>query len=262
MKPMSLNGRKIGGGIIVATGLVALIIPFLLIPSIQPVTTPPPPPGGNHGGNNGGGNGGTTPPCTRNCLPPPCTVNCAQSSDNLSPTTTIQITSMFAWARDKTQFYYPNFTITLHAVDDENLSSIILNDTGTVANFQAHGKTSVATFTVTASGLHTLSYYSTDQAGNKETPHRSVAGLAKPDLSDLQSLIANSGIDNAGIKNALTVKVETAQDQLLMNQTPNALSALVNQLNALAGKHDLDQDQVDIMFMIISAISAQQTVVS
>jgi hypothetical protein len=162
---------------------------------------------------------------------------------------------MLAWARDNVQLYYPNFTITLHAVDDENLSSIILNDTGTVSNFQSHGKTSTATLTVTTRGLHMLTYYSTDKAGNKETTHRTVAGLAIPDLSDLQSLIANSGIDNAGIKNSLTVKVETAQDQLAVNQDPSGLNALANQLNALGGKHNLDQAQVDLMLMMISAIT-------
>jgi hypothetical protein len=182
-------------------------------------------------------------------------VNCSQPNDNKPPTTTAQITGMLAWVRDNVQFYYPNFTITLHAVDDENLSSIILNDTGTVSNFQAYGKTSTATLTVTTRGLHTLTYYSADKAGNRETTHRTVAGLAKPDLSDLQSLIANSGIDSTGIKNALTVKVETAHDRIVVNQDTNSLNALANQLSALAGKHNLDQGQVDLMLMMISAIT-------
>jgi hypothetical protein len=241
------NRRKIGGGILVATGLVALIVPFLLIPSIQPVTTPPPPPGGNHGGNNGGGKGGTTPTCT---------INCGQSTDNQPPQTTIHMTGMIQWPREDTPFYYPNFTITLHALDDENLSSIILNDTGRVTNFHVQGRTSLATITITANGLHMLSYYSTDQAGNKEAPRHTIIGLAKPDLSDLQSLIANSGINNAGIKNALTVKVETAQDQLAVNQSLDALNALSNQINSLGGKHGLDQAQADLILAVIRSITA------
>ena len=152
-------------------------------------------------------------------------------------------------------FYYPNFTITLHAVDDKNLSRITLNDTGTVRTFQAHGLTSTAAITITMNGLHTLSYYSTDKAGNKETPHQATVGLSKSNLTDLQDLLANSGLDNAGIKNALTVKFETAQDQLAKNQSPDALNALSNQLNALAGNHGLDQAQVDLMQMMISAIT-------
>ena len=238
---MTLNRRKIGGTSLVLTGLVALIIPFLLFSNIQPAITTPPPPGGN----NHGGNGGTTPPCT---------VSCAQSNDNQLPVTTLRITGQIKWLRDKTPFYYPNFTITLHAVDDKNLSSILLNDTGTVTSIHAKGKTFNATITITTEGRHTLSYFSTDQAGNKETPHREVVGLSRPDLLDLQNLITNSGLDNAGIKNAVTMKVETAQDQLAKNQFPDALNALSNQLNALAGKHGLDQAQVDLMQMMISAI--------
>jgi len=239
---MTLNRRKIGGTALVLTGLVALIIPFLLFSNIQPAIAPPPPPSGN----NHGGNGGTTPSCT---------VNCVQSSDNQPPETTIRINGQIEWLRDKTPFYYPNFTITLHAVDDGNLSSILLNDAGTVTSFHAQGKTFNTTITITTEGRHTLSYFSTDQAGNKETPHREVVGLSRPDLLDLQNLITNSGLDNAGIKNALTMKVETAQDQLDKNQTPDSLSALSDQLNALAGKHGLDQAQVDLMQVMISAIT-------
>jgi len=241
---MALNRRKIGGGALVVTGLLALVIPFLLFSNIQPVTTPPPPPPPT--GNNHGGNGGTTPSCT---------INCARSTDNQPPQTTVRITGKMEWLRDNTPFYYPNFTITLHATDDENLSSIVLNDTGIVTNFHVQGRTSIATLTVTTKGLHMLSYYSTDRAGKKETAHRAVAGLAKPDLSDLENLILNSSVDNAGIKNALTAKVETARDQLGRNQDPNSLTPLANQLNALAGKHGLDQAQVDLMVMLISAIT-------
>src|SRR6266567_2077723 len=236
MKTMALNRRKMGGGALVVTGLVALIIPFLLFSNTQPVTTPPPPPPPR--GNNHGGNGGTTPSCT---------INCARSTDNQPPVTTIEITGKIEWPRGDIPFYYPDFTVTLHAVDDENLSSIILNDTGTVSTFHAHGLTSTTTITITMNEIHTLSYYSIDKASNKETPHQVLVGLTKPDLSDLQGLITNSGLDNAGIKNALTVKVETAKGQLAKNQSPNALNALSNQLSALAGKHGLDQDRADLM---------------
>ena len=171
--------------------------------------------------------GGTTPSCT---------VNCPQSSDNQPPQTTVRITSKIEWPRGNTHFYYQNFTVTLHAVDDENLSSIILNDTGTASTFDAHGLIATSTIIITLNGLHALSYYSTDKTGNKETPHHAVVGLSRPDLSDLQGLIRDSGLDNAGIKSALTVKVETAQDQLAKNQSLDALNALSNQLNALAGR--------------------------
>jgi hypothetical protein len=244
MKTMRLNRRKIGGGALVVTGLIALIIPFLLFYNIQPVTTPPPPP--PPAGNNHGGNGGTRPSCT---------INCARSTDNQPPVTAIKITGQIEWSRGSIPFYYPNFTVTLHAVDDENLSSIILNDTGTMSTFHAHGLTSSTTITITMNGLHTLSYYSIDKAGNKEIPHQAVVGLTKPDLSDIQVLITNSGLDNPGIKNALTEKVETAQDQLAKSQSPDALNALSNQLNALAGKHGLDQGQADLMQLMISAIT-------
>jgi len=87
-------------------------------------------------------------------------------------------------------------------------------------------------------------------------PHHAIVGLAKPDLSDLQSLIANSGIDNAGIKNALTVKIESARDQLAMNHSPVALNTLSNQINSLEGKHGLDQAQVDLILAVIRSITA------
>ena len=241
---MVSSRRKIGAGILIVAGLVALIIPFLFAPNVQHATTPPPPPGGN----NHGGGGGTTPPCT---------MNCAASTDNEPPQTTIQLTGRLSWPRNDVHYYYPNFTITLHAVDDENLSSIILNDTGYVSTFHVHGLASTEQTTITVNGLHKLSYYSIDQAGNKETAHQSIVGLSKPDLSDLKNLIANSGVDNTGIKNALAVKVETAQDQLARNQPPNALNALAKQLAALEEKHGLIHAQVDQMLMIISAITGK-----
>src|SRR3989442_14555890 len=82
--------------------------------------------------------------------------------------TTVQITSKIEWPRGNPHFYYQNFTVTLHAVDDENLSSIILNDTGTASTFDAHGLIATSTIIITLNGLHALSYYSTDKTGNKE----------------------------------------------------------------------------------------------
>jgi hypothetical protein len=144
----------------------------------------------------------------------------------------------------------------LHALDDENLSSIILNDTGTVTSFHAQGRTASDIVAITITGLHALPYYLVDKAGNKERPHLEVVGVANPDLSDLKNLVTNSAIDNPGIENALIVKIEEAQDQLAANQSLAGLNALTNQLNVLAGKHGLDQTRVDLMRMIISAITA------
>jgi hypothetical protein len=250
---MKLNRRNIGGGILIATGIIAFIIPFLFIHSTQHGTPTPPPP---TGGNNHGNNGGTTPPCRTNC---PGT----GAKDNQAPITNIQITGMIHWLRGNITYYYPNFTITLRATDDGYLTSIHIDfpcfEACPVFTFPVSGKTANVSLTVTFPGLHSFYYYSIDQAGNLETPHLAVAGLAKPDVSDLQNIINNSGIDNAGIKNSMDAKVQAAQDRLSRGQPPNSLNALSNQLNALAGKHGLDQATVDLLQSMIAVIIGAQS---
>ncbi len=103
-------------------------------------------------------------------------------------------------------------------------------------------------------GLHKLTYWTADKAGNNETPHATTARLAKPDLSDLLSLIANSHIDNHGIKNALSVKAEHAQDEQAAGHDPN-LDSLANQIIALSGKHGLDQDLANMLLAIIKILA-------
>ncbi len=241
--------RKIAGGILVTAGVLAIIIGLVLPPMIQPAATIPPP---SPGGNSHGGSGGTTPPCTTSCTPPTCTMNCTPpQTDTQAPTTTIKINGPLAWNRTGVGYYYPNFTITLTATDDENISRIILNDTGTITTFAGTGNTTTVTTTITTAELHTIWYYSNDTAGNKETPQLATVGLAVPDASDLESTINNSRIDNAGIKNAMDAKVRSG-----------ALNALSNQLNALDGKHGLDQATVDLLQAMITAITSNQNATS
>ncbi len=242
--------RKIAGGTLVTAGILAIILGLLLPPIIQPAATTPPPP--SPGGNTHGGSGSTTPPCATNCTPPTCTVNCTPpQTDTQAPTTTMKISGPLAWNRTGILYYYPNFTITLTATDDENISSIILNDTGTITTFNGTGNTTTVTTTITTTELHTIWYYSNDTAGNKETPQLATAGLAVPDASDLENIINNSRIDNAGIKNAMDAKVRSG-----------ALNALSNQINALNGKHGLDQATVDLLQAMITAITSNQNATS
>src|SRR2546422_3401966 len=169
----------------IIAGLTALAIPFLLRSSSPSGTTTPPPPGGTtppSGGSSGSGNGGDTTP----------------------PQTTLAVTGVFRFPREGYDYYYPNLTITLHAADDVNLSTVYLNDTGMVRAWNVSGTFANLTWTVTNLGLHNLTYWSADKAGNNETRHAITTRLAKPDLNDLLSLIANSHIDNQGIKNALS----------------------------------------------------------
>jgi hypothetical protein len=60
-------------------------------------------------------------------------------------------------------------------------------------------------------------------------------------ISNVIATLRNAGcIDNAGIANALTSKLSAAQGSLNRNDTPeavNTLRALLNQLQAQAGKH-------------------------
>ena len=229
----------------IATGIMLFIIPLLFTFPIQPASTTPPPTGGSkHGGNNGGGS--TT--------PPPCTTNCEGSTDMQPPITTIAMTGAMKWSRNGITYFSPNVTVTLHAVDDQNLTSIILTDNGTVTSFTAQSRSSTTVLTLTNRGLHVLSYYAIDKAANRETAHKSAVGLDKPDLSDIRNSIIASNIDNMGIKNALLAKVSRAEAQIAAGQQPNALNALSNQLNALSGKHGLDQATVDLIEKMITSI--------
>ncbi len=106
---------------------------------------------------------------------------------------------------------------------------------------------------MTNPGLHKLTYWSADKAGNNETPHTATARLAKPDLTDLLSLIAHSHIDNHGIMKALSVKTEHAQDEQAAGQYPRALE-LAHQVKALSGKHRLEQGLENMLLAIIKII--------
>jgi hypothetical protein len=102
-----------------------------------------------------------------------------------------------------------------------------------------------------------LEYYSTDKAGNKEAPHSAVRGIASPSLSDLADSINNSGIDNAGIKNALLGKVAAAEAEQSRGGPLNILNVLLNQLNALEGKHGLSSSTVANIEAMVQAILAE-----
>jgi hypothetical protein len=104
-----------------------------------------------------------------------------------------------------------------------------------------------------------LEYYSTDKAGNKEAPHSAVRGIGSPSFSDLSDLINNSGIDNSGIKNALLAKVAVAEAEQSRGGSLNSLNALLNQLNALEGKHGLDGSTVANMEAMIQVILRKAT---
>jgi hypothetical protein len=243
-KTMNVNRRKLGGGLLLATGVILFVIPFLLTPPIEPATTTPPPTSGSkHGGSSGGGTS-----------PPRCVTNCQASKDTQPPLTTIQATGQLEWPRNSITYFYPNVTVTLHAVDDQNLTSITLNDNGSITNFAARSLSSSATLTLTTTGLHMLSYYATDKAGNRETAHKTTVGLNKPNLSDIQNVIMSSNIEVAGIKNALVAKVSAAEAQIAADQKPTALNHLSNQLNALDGKHELDQATVYLIEAMIASI--------
>lgn len=103
----------------ILAGPTALIIPFLFHgPSPSGTTTPPPPVRGGttplSGGNGGGSASG------------------GGSQDTSLPQTTISIRAPFDFPRAGNIYYYPNFTSTLHALDDMNLSTVSLNEAGTV----------------------------------------------------------------------------------------------------------------------------------
>ncbi len=225
--------RKAGAATLIVALIIAFSTPFLFQAPPKSLGTIPPPGDGN-GGNGVGGGGGQT--------------------DTQAPQTTINIAGPMRFMRAGVPYFYPNFTITLRATDTSNLSMIILNDTGTPTIFHVNGTSAQASLVVNVAGLHHLWYYSIDKAGNRETPHSKDASIARPELIDLIDLIENSNIDNDGIKNALTAKVRAAQHQLDSGYNMNSLNALVNQLNALEGKHGLDSETVQALLHIISIL--------
>lgn len=176
--------------------------------------------------------------------------------DTEAPRTTISVAGLVRFMRAGVQYFYPNITITLRATDNASLSMIILNDTGTPTIFQVDGTSVQVSLVVNAKGAHQLWYYSIDKAGNRETPQSRDVSIARPELIDLIHLIENSNVDNDGVKNALTAKVRAAQHQLDSGHNMNSLDALVNQLNALVGKHGLDPETVQALLGIISVLTS------
>ncbi len=183
-------------------------------------------------------------------------VRAPSAGDTQAPRTTISVRGPVHFQRMGVPYFWPNFTITLHAMDDMNLSRIVFNDNGTVTTWNVMGKAANVSLTVTVMGLHSLQYYSVDQARNKEDASRNriQAGVDRPKVSDLVQLIIRSNIDNSGIINALLAKVETAQDQADLGHDLNGLSALVNQITAMTDKHSLDQETADNLLATIAAI--------
>ncbi|MBO0888236.1 hypothetical protein J2P12_03965 [Candidatus Bathyarchaeota archaeon] len=244
-----LNRRR-SFAIIVIAAVVLGVFSALLLRQPTPLTTSPKPGGGGGGGNgSGGGSGGGG-------------GQGSGASDTEAPVTSIMIVGHgYSFMRSGMQYYSGNFTVTLNATDDQEVASIHLQDNSTGFAFlklsqSESGHSSWASTTIYGRGLHMLEYYSTDKAGNSETPHSAVRGIASPSLSDLSDLIKNSAIDNAGIKNALLAKVAAAQGQESRSGAMNSLNALVNQLNALEGKHGLDSATVANMEAMIQAILA------
>ena len=120
--------------------------------------------------------------------------------------------------------------------------------------FPVNGTAAEVSIVMTTMGQHWLQYYSIDKAGNKETLHSETAGIARPELADLLDIIENSNIDNDGIKNALSAKVRAAQHHLDMGHSLNTLKALMNQLDAIEGKHGLDSETVRSILAIIAVM--------
>ncbi len=204
-------------------------------PLAQPAGPKPPTPGGGgNGGGNGGGTGGGG----------------GATKDTEAPTTSIAIVGhgyWFTWSG--IEYYTGNCTVTLNATDNVDVAHIFLKDNQSsvvlpTPHWSDGGRIAWTSTTITAPGLHVLQYYSTDNSSNVEMAHSATLGIGKPLLSDLASLIVNSGIDNAGIKNALLAKVNAAEGQRSRGLPMNSLNALVNQLNALDGKHGLDNATV------------------
>lgn len=201
--------------------------------------------GGNGGNYRGGGSGGGTG---------------GGSKDTQPPTTIVTIVGHgFSFARSEVAYYSTNFTVALNATDDEKVAAIYLWDNGSVVSLPAltwsgSGDAAWTSTTITASGLHMLSYYSMDNSSNTEAAHNFSRGIGKPLLSDLANLITNSGIDNAGIKNAMIAKVSAAMSEQANGQPMHSLDALVNQLNALDGKHGLDNMTVQNIEAAIQTI--------
>lgn len=243
--------RRSGAILMIAVGVLAVYAGFLLhaasIESAGP--KPPPPGGGGNSGRNGGGSGGGG------------GSGQGGTADTLAPTTSISIVGHgYVFVRSGIQYYSGNATVTLNATDDRKVASIYLQDNGsmlTLALLQwSHNDRSAwTTTTITAGGLHLLEYYSVDNSSNTEPAHVASVGIGKPGLSDLYNLITDSGVDNSGILNALLAKVRSAEGEQARGQPMNSLNALVNQLNALEGKHGLDSGTVARIEALIQQIA-------
>ena len=244
-----LNRRRTAAIAIIVIGVIGVYVGLLLRqPTVQP-SAPKPPTTGGGGGNGGNTNGGGTGRGSG-----------SGSKDTQPPTTIIAIVGhSFTFTRSGVQYYSNNFTVTLNATDDEKIAAIYLWDNQSAVTLPAltwsnGGDTAWASITMTASGLHLLSYYSMDNASNTEAARNVSRGIGKPLLSDLSNLIINSSIDNAGIKNAMLAKVSAATGEQANGQPMHSLDALVNQLNALDGKHGLDNTTVQNIEVMITSI--------
>lgn len=241
-----LNRRRTAAIAIIVIGIIGVYVGLLLRqPTVQPTAPKPPTPGGGGNGGNasGGGSGGGT-------------------KDTQPPTTIVTIVGHgYSFTRSRVAYYSTNFTVALDATDDEKVSAIYLWDNGSAVSlppltWSSSGEAAWTSTTITTSGLHILSYYSMDNSSNTEVAHNVSRGIGKPLLSDLANMITKSGIDNAGIKNAMLATVSAAMTEQATGKPMQSLDALLNQLNALDGKHGLDKATVTGMESMIRQILA------
>jgi hypothetical protein len=91
-------------------------------------------------------------------------------------------------------------------------------------------------------GTHTFSVTATDNVDNAATKSVTFSIIVTPDSleQDVNILLAFGCIDNGGIANSLVSKIEAAKSRIAAGDTHsaiNTLAALLNQLQAQAGKH-------------------------
>jgi 2',3'-cyclic-nucleotide 2'-phosphodiesterase (5'-nucleotidase family) len=93
-----------------------------------------------------------------------------------------------------------------------------------------------------ALGDHTLTVVAADYYGNATTQSVtfSVTTSIQSLISSIKRLLAEGKIDNAGIANSLTMKLENAKNSLAKGQmgaAANQLNAFINEVQAQSGKH-------------------------
>ena len=118
----------------------------------------------------------------------------------------------------------------------------LMDNAATVGNHGLQSGQAINLLTEMSLGQHTFTVNATDNAGNEDSSSVTFTIVVTPDSikGDINQFFALGCIDNSGISDALKSKLAAAQADINTGKIQvaiNTLRALLNDLNAQAGKH-------------------------